>query len=47
MKFSEKKDIVLSFNYNCIVTMGINQCGFHSNVYLQYSIKFLIYFNVT
>ena len=33
MKFSGKIDIVLSFTHNCIVTMGINQCGFHSNIF--------------
>ena len=27
--------------------MGMNQYGFHSNIYLKYSVKFLIYFNVT
>ena len=33
MKFSGKIDIVLSFTYSCIVTMSINQCGFHSNIF--------------
>ena len=32
MKFSGKIDIVLSFTYSCIVTVGINQCGLYGNV---------------
>ena len=31
MKFSGKIDIVLSFTYNCIVSMDINVCCFYGN----------------
>ena len=34
MKSPGKIDIVLSFTHNCIVTMDIKQCVFHSNIFM-------------